>query len=451
MMKKRLILLSALLTAVLVSGCSGRTGDPEDPADTVQEEEEEAKPPAPGEENWGTAPEFSVPMITTSPIRSLSVTVGSTEEEAILTWYSPEEEAGQVLWTTAEDEAFEKAEIFGAVAVPSEVTSGYYINRAVVTGLLPETEYRYQTGSGDLVSPVYTYTTPPFSDSFRFTAVGDAQLGKPVDQLNWQKNNWHRLLNKVKYHFPDTSFLVSMGDQVNDFDDGEQYNAFLDQGVLYSLSLAPLKGNHDVGGPQYSEHFTLPNQSSLGTCDDDGDGDYWFTRGCALFMVLDTMDTSKWGEHEEFIASAVEANPDAVWRIVFSHFSPYNGYEDYLENAQNLRPYFLQFTSEYDIDLVMCGHDHAYMRSHFIKADGSFETYESPAENPEGTLYMTLSSSSGSMYRHLIDQEEAAVSKERDTPEVTDVQITPDSLKIITYNAETWSTTDEFEIRKQEK
>lgn len=448
-MKKRLILLGVLLAVAMVFGCSGKSQEQETETGIPEEETQEAEPPAPGEENWGTAPEFSVPMITTTPIRSLSVTVGSTEEEVNLTWYSPSGEAGQVLWTTAEDEGFEQADAYSASVFPSEVTSGYYINRATVTGLLPETEYQYQVGSGEEVSPVYTYTTPAFTDSFRFTAVGDAQIGKPVEEVDKQKNNWHRLLNKVRYHFPDTSFLVSLGDQVNDFDDGEQYNAFLNQGVLYSLSLAPVKGNHDMGGPQYSEHFTLPNLSALGTCDDDEDGDYWFTRGCALFMVLDTMDAAKWGEHEQFIASAVEANPDAVWRIVFSHFSPYNGYESYLENAKNIRPYFLQFTGKYDIDLVMCGHDHAYVRTYFIQEDGSFQEYESPAADPEGTMYLTLSSSSGSLYRRPTSQAEAAVSKKRDTPEVTDVQITPDSLKVSTWNAETWEPTDEFEIRKQ--
>lgn len=442
-MKKRLILLGMLLAFWMLPACGKET---EEPVTEVEEKE----PPAPGEENWGTAPDCSVPMITSTPIRFLSVNVGSTEEEVSLTWFSPAEEAGQVYWTTADDEEFADAVLYSASVSESEVTSGYYVNRATVTGLLPETEYQYQVGTEEAMSPVYAYTTPAFSDTFTFAAVGDAQLGKPVDELNRQKNNWHRLLNKVKYHFPDAGFLVSLGDQVNDFDDGEEYGAFLNQGVLYGLSLAPVKGNHDVGGPQYSEHFTLPNQSSLGTCDDGGDGDYWFTRGNALFLVLNTMDASKWGEHKEFIASAVEANPDAAWRIVFSHFSPYNAYESYLENARNMRPYFLEFAAACDIDLVMCGHDHAYVRTYFVKEDGSFQEYESPAENPEGTMYVTLSSSSGSLYRRPSSQDEAAVSKKRDTPEVTGVQVSPDSLKISTYNAETWEMTDEFEIRKPE-
>lgn len=446
-MKKRLWILGALLALMMLPGCGKETEEPKEEQQT--EETEEAKePPAPGEENWGTAPNYSAPMITSSPIRSLSVNVGRTEEEVSLTWFSPVEEAGQVYWTTAEDTEFAQAVVHAAVAEPSEITSGYYVNRATVTGLLPETEYQYQVGTEDALSPVYAYTTPAFSDTFRFAAVGDAQLGKPVEELNWQKNNWRRVLNKVKYHFPDASFLVSLGDQVNNFDDNEEYGAFLDQGALYSLSLAPVKGNHDVGGPQYSEHFTLPNQSSLGTCDDDGDGDYWFTRGNALFLVLDMMDPEKWGEHKEFIASAVEANPETTWRIAFSHYSPYNAYESYLENAQNIRPYFLEFADAYDIDLVMCGHDHAYVRTYFIQKDGSYQEYESPAEDPEGTMYVTLSSSSGSLYHRPESQEEAAVTKKRSEPEVTEVQISPDSLKVSTYQAETWELTDEFEIRK---
>lgn len=448
-MKKRFVILGLLLLLGALPGCGKENGAKEPAQEETSIAEEEAAPPAPGEENWGTAPEYSTPLITTTPIRYLSVTVGSTEDEVNLTWFSPSPEAGQVYWTSPEDTAFENASVFSADAAASQIIDGYYVNRATVTGLAPDTDYLYQLGNEEAMSPAYAYHTPPFSDTFRFTAVGDAQLGKPVDELDKQKTTWHKVLNKLKYHFPDSSFLVSLGDQVNDFDDGEQYNAFLNQGALYSLSLAPLKGNHDMGGPQYSEHFTLPNQSSLGACDDEGDGDYWFVRGSALFLVLDTMDTARWGEHKDFIASAVEANPDCRWRIVFSHFSPYNAYEDYLENAQNIRPYFLEFTDAYDIDLVMTGHDHCYTRTYFIQADGSYQEYESPAVNPGGTMYLTLSSSSGSLYKRPSAQQEAAVSGKRDTPEITDVQISPDSLKVSTYNAETWELMDEFEIQKQ--
>ena len=447
-MRKRVLLLAALL-AIAAAGCgkadSTNTGQPA-AEETAQEE---ATPPAPGEETWSTAPSYSATLITSTPIRYLSVTVGATESDVNMTWYSPSETPGKVLLTTADDTDFANAQSFQASeTTASEITSGYYVNRATVTGLSPETDYIYMVGNDDGYSPAYSYTTPAFSDTFCFTAIGDPQLGKPVDELDNQKTTFKKVLNKVKYHFPDSSFLVSLGDQVNDYNDREQYDAFLNQAVLYSVPLAPVKGNHEEGGPEYSEHFSLPNQSDIGTCDDDGDGDYWFVRGNALFMVLDVMDESKWGDHGQFIADACAANPDVQWKLVFSHFSPYNSYEKYMEKGQEMRPYFLKFTKDYDIDVVLCGHNHCYLRTYFINGDGTYQNYDSPAADPEGTMYLTLGSSSGSLYHRPSDLKEAAVSKKQSEPQVTGVQVTPDSLTFTTYDAETWEIIDTYEIDK---
>ncbi|MCD8248578.1 MAG: metallophosphoesterase family protein [Lachnospiraceae bacterium] len=455
-MKKKIhVWLITLITILSLAACGSAGAEETDSADnsaqTEATEDEEEAAPEPGEESWSTAPEYSATLITTTSIRWLSVTVGAEEDEVNLTWYSPSAESGQVLWTTADDEDFESAQTFDAVSTfASEVTSGYYINRATVSGLTAETDYIYKVGNEDGMSPAYSYTTPAYSDSFRFTVIGDPQLGKPVDELDNQKTTFKRVLNKIKYHFADTSFLVSLGDQVNDFDDTEQYDAFLNQAALYSLSLVPVKGNHEIGGSQYSEHYDLPNQTQYGTCDDESDGDFWFVRGNALFLVLDLMDAEKWGEHEQFIAEACETNPDVSWRIILCHYSPYNSYEDYMENAANIRPYFLSFTDAYDIDLVLTGHDHAYSRSNFIQSDGSYLEYESPAVNPEGTMYVTLNSSSGSLYHRPSAQNEIAFSEYREAPEVTDVQVTPTTLTITTYEAETWEIVDSFEIQKSD-
>ncbi len=63
-------------------------------------------------------------------------------------------------------------------------------------------------------------------------------------------------------------------------------------------------------------------------------------------------------------------------------------------------------------------------------------------------MYLTLSSSSGSLFHNPTAQNEAAVAK-TEKPQVTDIQITDNSLKVKTYEAESWEVVDEFEIQKQ--
>ena len=323
-MKKRILAAGILMLMFIVTAC-GNDELVETPVVTDISVDENGNP-LEGYETWATAPDYKSTLITSSSIRYLSVTAGSLVSEANLTWFSPSETAGQVFWTPADDTDFANASTFDAASTASEEVDGYYINRAKVADLTPGTDYLYRVGEGDNLSPSYTFHAPEDSDTLRFTAIGDPQLGKPLDQLDSQKNIWHKVLNKIKYHFSDSSLLVSLGDQVNNYDAQEAYAALLDQGVLYSMELAPVKGNHEQGGHQYSEHFTLPNLSTLGTCDDDGDGDYWFVRGNTLFMILDVIDETKWGEHEQFIADTCAANPDVKWRIVCSHYSPYNSY-----------------------------------------------------------------------------------------------------------------------------
>ena len=147
MMKKRLLLLAALLM-ITAAGCG--KADSENTEQPAAEEavQEEVTPPAPGEETWSTAPSYSATLITSTPIRYLSVTVGATESDVNMTWYSPSSAAGEVLLTTADDTDFANAQSFPASdPTASEITSGYYVNRAAVSGLSPETEYIYKVGN----------------------------------------------------------------------------------------------------------------------------------------------------------------------------------------------------------------------------------------------------------------------------------------------------------------
>lgn len=201
-MKKRILAAGILMLMFIVTAC-GNDELVETPVVTDISVDENGNP-LEGYETWATAPDYKSTLITSSSIRYLSVTAGSLVSEANLTWFSPSETAGQVFWTSADDTDYANASVFDASSSASEEVDGYYINRAKVTDLTPGTDYLYRVGEGDNLSPSYTFHAPEDSDTLRFTAIGDPQLGKPLDQLDSQKNIWHKVLNKIKYHFPDS-------------------------------------------------------------------------------------------------------------------------------------------------------------------------------------------------------------------------------------------------------
>ena len=67
--------------------------------------------------------------------------------------------------------------------------------------------------------------------------------------------------------------------------------AILSPEALTSLPVATTVGNHDADNPNYQYHFNVPNLSYLGDNDVVG-GDYYFTYGDVLFMMLNTQDTN---------------------------------------------------------------------------------------------------------------------------------------------------------------
>ena len=163
------------------------------------------------------------------------------------------------------------------------------------------------------------------------------------------------------------SFVVSAGDQiqtnakkVEDYTVSEvEYSGYLSPEILKSLPVATSVGNHDADNPNYTYHFNTPNNSELGTNSIVG-GDYYFTYGDVLFIMLNTQDTNV-KEHKQFIQQTVAANPNSKWRIVTLHQDIYGSAEHSNEpEIANLRYGLVPAFEENDIDVVLSGHDHAW-------------------------------------------------------------------------------------------
>ena len=424
----------------------------EEPEEPVVEKPEEPVEEVPEYPAWWDLHDYNADqevLTQDGEFKNLTLQPGNKPDELYVTWFSKSSSRGKVTFET--DGFFEnitaKAITKGSISVP-----GYHRNSALITGLKSNTTYTYHLSNGGSKSPTYIYETGDLeSTDFTFTIAGDPEIGLgDIEELPGHRSIWRVVLNRMRTQIPDSSFIVTTGDQVAKPDSTEHYDYFLDNSVLYSTPLVPVVGNHDNGTGFFGDHFSLPNMSSIGH-ESGNDGDYWFTKGNALFMVINNLCPQPTEVHEQFVADAIAANPEAKWRIVISHYSPITMVERYLGVREAVKLEYTYMGEVFDIDLFIGGHDHIYTRGYFLDGDGDpIEDQELTNEyhNPEYPIFTIFNGSTDALLREPEDYPWAAVSVQNGVPQLSEVHVTEDTLTITTHDADSWATVDSFTIYK---
>ena len=460
----------------------------------------------------------------------VSLTPGADETQVNFAWYSKDADGAATPVVHFGTDRNNLAVFEGtSAAVDSSLTDGeaYSYNHVTVTGLQPNTTYYYTVEKSGTETEVQTYTTGDF-ESAQILYVGDPQIGASKGQpqngeelvadsgaANTAARNdgfaWDRTLDIATAQNPGLDFVISAGDQVNKTGKAkeEEYAGYLAPDALASLPVATTIGNHDSLNPDYMYHFYNPNQTGYG--ETEAGGDYYYSYGSGLFIVLNTNNYNV-AEHEQAIQEAVASDPDATFRIVTIHQDIYGSGLDHSDtDGMILRTQLTPIFDEYDIDVVLQGHDHTYSRTKLLYGDGQTHgTYEfrlnedgsdydwdnayntqtdeqiplSPEEgdtegqaahdafqadnncytiedvegntvtNPQGTLYMTANSASGSKFYELIStqQDYVAARSQNWLPSYSVINLTADSFSIDTYQITDTGAVekidDTFTIRK---
>ena len=460
----------------------------------------------------------------------VSLTPGEDETELNFAWYSLDNGSAAtpvVHFGTSRNSL--TAYTGTAGDVDTSLTGGvaYHYNHVTVTGLEPNTTYYYTVEKNGEQTEVETYETQSF-DTVKMLYVGDPQIGASKGQpqgsetlaaesgaANTAARNdafgWNRTLEAALTQDPDVSFIISAGDQVNKTGQAkeEEYAGYLSPDVLAGLPVATTIGNHDSLNADYMYHFNNPNATEYGAT--QAGGDYYYSYGNGLFIVLNTNNYNV-AEHEQAIQEAIASDPNAAWRIVTIHQDIYGSGLDHSDtDGMILRTQLTPIFDEYDIDVVLQGHDHTYSRSKLLYGDGqthgAYEfqlnadgsdydwdhaydinastqiplypedgdtagqallndfqadnhcyTIETTVGNtvvdPNGTLYMTANSASGSKYYELISAQQDYIAERSQNwlPSWSVITLSEDSFSIDTYqltaDGQTEKIDETFTIRK---
>ena len=460
----------------------------------------------------------------------VSLTPGADETQLNFAWYSKDADGAATPVVHFGTDRNNLASFEGtSAAVDSSLTNGetYSYNHVTVTGLQANTTYYYTVEKSGTETEVQTYTTGDFA-SAQILYVGDPQIGASKGQpqngaelvaesgaANTAARNdgfaWDRTLDIATAQNPGLDFVISAGDQVNKTGQAkeEEYAGYLAPDALASLPVATTIGNHDSLNPDYMYHFNNPNQTGYG--ETEAGGDYYYSYGSGLFIVLNTNNYNV-AEHEQAIQEAVASDPDATFRIVTIHQDIYGSGLDHSDtDGMILRTQLTPIFDEYDIDVVLQGHDHTYSRTKLLYGDGQTHgTYEfrlnedgsdydwdnayntqtdeqiplypeegdtagqaahdafqadnncytiedvegNTVTNPQGILYMTANSASGSKFYELISsqQDYVAARSQNWLPSYSVINLTADTFSIDTYQITDDGTVekidDTFTIRK---
>ncbi|MCC5928233.1 MAG: metallophosphoesterase family protein [Cyclobacteriaceae bacterium] len=317
---------------------------------------------------------------------------GDLPDQLILTWSADPSNSVDIQWRTSENIAnsvikYWKQGNSDTTTLTAEpfrmedrmLQNDRYIYRhtAKLRGLEPSTDYQYIAGSsnGGFTDVNSFKTMPKPVSEFSFIWFGDVH----------NNEKWGELIQKADARHPDNDFYIIAGDLVNTGlhrDDWDELFKFSGN-VFASRALMPVPGNHDnqdgLGAWMYKEMFSLPENGPAGVVPEMT---YAIQHQNALFLMIDA--TSPVDAQTSWIREQLAAT-SADWKFAVFHFPPFNAVSNYERIIDAWVPVF----DEFEVDFVMSGHYHYYLRS---KPMVNREVVQEPAK---GTRYLISIGASG--------------------------------------------------------
>ncbi|MGI6497419.1 MAG: metallophosphoesterase [Oscillospiraceae bacterium] len=392
---------------------------------------------------------FGMARAQAAPEQCILSFTGDPKTTQTATWKDTTATHG-VMEVVSEAQYQERAFI-GATQTAAQKTEDLF--SATMIGLVPNTSYYYRVGDGTNWTDTGTFQTAASSGEFTFLYLGDVQEGM---------EQWGTMVEEV-YDMYAPAFGLVGGDLVNNANSKTEWNAFFQAAspAFSKMSLMPVVGNHDIGvyeltsqKPElYLKRFTLPENGPQGYLEEFYSFDYQNVH----FLVLNSMVLGKYSVPgsqtyqvlQEWIKKDLYES-EAKWNVVLLHHPPYTMVADNVSSRINAE--WLPLLEQGGTDLVLCGHQHAFMRTEpltggrmdanmgivTIMGNSGSKTYE-PQNQPYIAAYDTQYDPDGvnSNYQLIeVSDDVLRVTTYRGNHELMDVweKTTPNSEKLASFS-----------------
>ncbi|PUA38251.1 metallophosphoesterase [Paenibacillus elgii] len=335
---------------------------------------------------------FKVSKLAGNPVPSnVSVTMGAdTTTSKAFTWHTDPATSDTAV------EVVKKSEFtdFNAPNVKRFTGTSYLFNttdtgtvrvhKAVASGLEPGTQYIFRVGDGHgNYSPNGSLQTAAATgERTKFIFLADSQASNEAGFKLWGD-----ILKKAITDHPDTEFVVQGGDLVEDGFKENEWNMWFNaaQGILMQTTVVPVVGNHEVTGTRKTEDYLAHFNHPQNGIDSLKGSNFSFDYKNAHFVVLNS--EYDFEQQKEWMRKDLAAT-DKKWKIVAFHRGPFGSMYD----SEHIRNTWTPIFDEFQVDLVMNGHDHVYVRTYPMKD-------KKPVADGEGTTYIVGGSSGPKFYQ----------------------------------------------------
>ncbi len=311
----------------------------------------------------------------TGPCYEMLSPTNSATEMALTWWDIPEVTTAYVQYCTCTD--FGQATSIAATLTNNDTTNGYSAFEATMTGLAANMTYYYRVGNGGTWSETKSFTTGNAlsTDNVSFIYLGDAQYGNYTAAAE-EYAAWCSMIVGA-YNRPDLNldFALLGGDLVNQGQLALDWQRFFNYAspLFSKLPVLAVPGNHESnatsGKPElFLKLWDLPTNGPDGFKEEFYSYDYGNCHVVCLSSSIylneqlnaGTMTAADFDRISQWITADL-ANSDATWKIVVMHHPAYAVVSDTTADAvlANWEPIF----ADAQVDLVLCGHQHVYMRT----------------------------------------------------------------------------------------